>query len=153
MIATCSQDRTIKLWNEELMNTMVLAGHRRGVWDAIFHDVEELLVSVAGDGMMKGWNLISGECLWSMGEGPALIRCSWLYYNQVVTGSLDGIIKIWDIRKQTSLSYDKHNGKIWALDVLTHEGKPIQIISGGTDSTYHIWVENTKNLRDQIMDR
>ncbi len=56
--------------------------------------------------------------MWSMGEGAPLMRCSFIYYNQVVTGSSDGIIKIWDIRKQTSLSYDKHKGKIWALDVL-----------------------------------
>ena len=55
--------------------------------------------------------------MWSMGEGAGLLRCSWVYHNQVVTGSVDGILKIWDIRKQTSISYDKHGGKIWALDV------------------------------------
>lgn len=78
-----------------------------------------------------------------MGEGAALIRCQWIYYNQVVTGSLDGIVKIWDIRKQTSLSYDKHEGKIWALDVnKDEEGKAI-VMSGATDSVYHVWNDNT----------
>lgn len=42
------------------MLVMTLNGHKRGVWDASFHDVEKLLVSVAGDGMLKGWNLITG---------------------------------------------------------------------------------------------
>lgn len=78
-----------------------------------------------------------------MGEGAALIRCSWIYYNQVVTGSQTGIVKIWDVRKQTSLSYDKHEGKIWALDVTKNEDN-IQIYTGATDSIYHIWVDNTK---------
>lgn len=67
-----------------------------------------MIVSAGGDGMIKGWSLETGECLWSMGEGVALIRCCWIYYNQVVTGSLSGVLKIWDIRKQTSISYDKH---------------------------------------------
>jgi WD40 repeat protein len=105
---TCSQDKTLKLWNHQLTTILSLAGHHRGVWDAAFHPVEQMLVSAGGDGMLKGWNMVTGECLWSMGEGEPLIRCCWVYYNQVVTGSQDGIIKIWDIRKQTSLSYDKH---------------------------------------------
>jgi WD40 repeat protein len=67
-----------------------------------------MLVTVAGDGALKGWSLFNGECIWSLGTGFAIIRCQWIYYNQVVTGSIDGIIKIWDVRKQTSLSYDKH---------------------------------------------
>jgi len=33
LIATSSQDRLIKLWDENLMNKMVLKGHKRGVWD------------------------------------------------------------------------------------------------------------------------
>ena len=76
------------------------------------------------------------------------MRCAWLYYNQVITGSLDGIVKIWDIRKQTSLSYDKHEGKIWSLDVMRSEGekkeKYVEILSGGADSVYHVWRDNTK---------
>lgn len=131
---------------------MSLVGHKRGVWDVAFHQVEQLIVSVSGDGMIKGWNIQTGECLWSMGEGPSLIRCSWIYYNQVVTGSLDGIIKIWDVRKKTSLSYDKHEGKIWALDVLKAENG-IEIISGAGDSVYHVWKDCTKQTRNTIMER
>jgi len=102
-----------------------------------------MLVSAGGDGMIKGWCLQTGDCLWSMGEGSAIIRCSWIYYNQIITGSLNGIVKIWDSRKQTSLSYDKHEGKIWALDVCkNHEGKA-EIMSGATDSVYHVWTDNT----------
>jgi F-box and WD-40 domain protein 1/11 len=103
-----------------------------------------MLISAGGDGMLKGWDLQTGECLWSMGEGAALIRCSWIYYNQIVTGSLDGIIKIWDFRKQTSLSYDKHEGKIWALDVCKNADGKAEIMSGATDSVYHVWSDNTE---------
>lgn len=150
MISTCSQDRTIKIWNTNLTNLMTLSGHKRGVWDTAFHPVENMLVSAGGDGMLKGWNLQTGECMWSMGEGAALIRCSFIYYNQVVTGSLSGIVKIWDIRKQTSLTYDKHEGKIWALDVIK-KGDKVQIMTGGTDSVYHVWSDNTSEMKETIM--
>jgi hypothetical protein len=29
--------------------------------------------------MLKGWSLIDGSCIWSMGEGSGLVRCQWLY--------------------------------------------------------------------------
>jgi U3 small nucleolar RNA-associated protein 13 len=96
---------------------MVLKGHKRSVWDVSFNKLEKLLASAAADGTVKVWNLVTGECLSTMGEGPALLRVQWLYHNQVVTGSLDGIVRIWDIRKLTSCSFDKHEGKIWSLDV------------------------------------
>ena len=68
------------------------------------------------------------------------MRCAFMYYNQVVTGSQNGIVKIWDIRKQTSISYDKHEGKIWALDVSKPgNSKALQLYTGATDSVYHIW--------------
>jgi len=94
--------------------------------------------------MLKGWSLLNGDCVWSMGEGAGLVRCQWIYHHQVVTGSVDGIIKIWDIRKKTSLSYDKHEGKIWALDVYKREDNKCEIISGANDSTYHVWMDSTE---------
>lgn len=96
--------------------------------------------------MIKGWSLLTGENVWSMGEGPGLVKCAWIYYNQVVTGSADGIVKIWDIRKMTSLTYDKHEGKIWALDVCQSTNNKVIIYTGATDSIYHVWEDNTANL-------
>lgn len=52
-----------------------------------------------------------------MGEGKAILRLQWLYHNQVIAGTVDGLVKIWDIRKMTSNTFDKHEGKIWSLDV------------------------------------
>lgn len=125
---------------------LTLEGHKRGVWDTAFHPVENMLVSAGGDGMLKGWSLDNGECLWSMGEGAALIRCAWLYYNQVVTGGQNGVVKVWDIRKQTSISYEKHDGKIWALDITKTDNK-ITILTGATDSSYSIWHDNTEETK------
>lgn len=109
LLASCSQDRSIKVWDaNNLQMTMVLKGHKRSVWDVAFNKIEKILASVAGDGTVKIWNLVNGECIGTMGEGQALLRVQWLFHNQVVTGSLDGMVRIWDIRKLTSVEFDKH---------------------------------------------
>lgn len=38
LIATCSHDRSVKVWDKNLRNLFTLVGHRRGVWDAAFHN-------------------------------------------------------------------------------------------------------------------
>ena len=72
------------------------------------------------------------------------MRCQWIYEHQVVTSSVDGILKLWDIRKKTSLSYDKHEGKIWALEVRKDEQGKCEIATGANDSTYLIWQDSTE---------
>ena len=60
-----------------------------------------------------------------------------------MTGSVDGILKLWDVRKKTSLSYDKHEGKIWALEVRKNEKGKCEIATGANDSVYQIWIDIT----------
>ncbi len=62
-------------------------------------------------------------------------------------------MKIWDIRKQTSLSYDKHEGKIWALDVFKDETRnnKVEVMTGGNDSILYVWKDSTEDTRDKII--
>lgn len=101
--------------------------------------------------MLKGWSMIDGSCVWSMGEGSGLVRVQWIYEHQVVTGSVDGILKLWDVRKKTSLSYDKHEGRIWALEVTKNQKNKCEIVTGANDSVYQIWADSTEETRDRIL--
>ena len=38
-IASCSHDRTVKIWGPDLKLYFTLSGHKRGVWDAAFHPI------------------------------------------------------------------------------------------------------------------
>jgi U3 small nucleolar RNA-associated protein 13 len=64
LIASSSQDKTIKIWNSsDLMLVQTLTGHKKGVWDCAFSPVDKLLVSASGDKTVKVWNLTNGTCI------------------------------------------------------------------------------------------
>lgn len=75
---------------------------------------------------------------------------------QVASASADGILKIWNVKKQQCVStVQMHEDKVWALDV--HErvekvvdgaGEPvvrttIHMMTGGADSTVKLWRDST----------
>jgi U3 small nucleolar RNA-associated protein 13 len=58
MIASSSQDKTIKIWSShDLLLQLTLTGHKKGVWDCAFSPVDKLLVSASGDKTVRVWNL------------------------------------------------------------------------------------------------
>ena len=64
LIASASQDKTIKIWNSsDLQSVLTLSGHKKGVWDIAFSPYEKVLVSGSGDELIKTWNLTTGACL------------------------------------------------------------------------------------------
>jgi U3 small nucleolar RNA-associated protein 13 len=56
LIASGSQDKTIKLWTSaDLTLVATLKGHRRGVWALEFSPVDKVLASGSGDNTIKIW--------------------------------------------------------------------------------------------------
>ena len=67
LIATGSQDKTIKLWNsEKLQNMATLKGHKRSVWKVQFSPVDKVLASSSGDRTVKLWSINDYACLVSV---------------------------------------------------------------------------------------
>lgn len=65
MLATCSSDRTVKIWtlNDENLFELskTLSGHRGWVWDCEFSGDSKLLISVSTDPIVRIWKIESGE--------------------------------------------------------------------------------------------
>lgn len=67
------------------------------------------------------WNIGTGECLATLqGHTEALVKVAWLNAGlQIATASVDGIVKIWNYRKQQCQNtFEMHEEKIWAMDFL-----------------------------------
>jgi U3 small nucleolar RNA-associated protein 13 len=64
LIATASQDKTVRLWNaSDLSLRATLKGHRRGVWDVQFSPVDRVVVTASGDKTLKLWSLTDYACV------------------------------------------------------------------------------------------
>jgi U3 small nucleolar RNA-associated protein 13 len=149
LIATGSQDKTIKLWNSTNLSLVAtLKGHRRGVWDCQFSPFDRVLASGSGDKTVKLWSLSDFSCVRTFqGHVASVLRVRYLSGGlQLITSGADGLIKLWTVRtNDTEATMDAHDDKVWALDINVN-GK--EIVSGGADSKIIVWKDTTKEVAD-----
>lgn len=79
LLASASQDRTVKLWRlPALVPVASLRGHRRGVWGVQFSPVEHVLVSCSGDKTLKLWSIKDGACMRTFeGHTASVLRATF----------------------------------------------------------------------------
>lgn len=81
MIATCSYDKTIKIFTKKLEEIGTLKGHRRAVMDISFSKYAKLIASTSSDKTVKVWNLSDMSCIKTLeGHLAGTIKVNWIYY-------------------------------------------------------------------------
>lgn len=64
IIASGSQDKTVKLWRStDLSLQGTLKGHKRGVWDCQFSPHDRVIATASGDRTVKLWSLADCSCV------------------------------------------------------------------------------------------
>ena len=100
LLATISDDRTIRLWSLEGEEKKVLYGHRARIWSVVVAD--QILVTSGEDATVRWWDLTDDcKCLAvTEGHRGKHIRCLAVDKDgRVVSGGDDGAVKIYNDRK------------------------------------------------------
>lgn len=145
IVATASQDKTVKLWNaSDLSCVAILRGHKRGVWKAVFSPVDKVLASCSGDKTVKIWSMSDFSLLRSFEGHTASVLCIAFIRkgNQIVSGSSDGLIRLWNVRTGECVNtFEGHEDKIWTIR--SNSNSEETFFSGGGNSQLIVWKDST----------
>eukprot|EP00536_Pseudo-nitzschia_multiseries_P003602 jgi/Psemu1/236801/estExt_Genewise1.C_560094 len=152
VVASGSQDKTVKLWNAtDLSLKATLKGHRRGVWDCQFSPIDRVLATSSGDKTIKLWSMSDYSCLRTFqGHLSSVLRVRFLSTGlQLVSSGADGLIKLWTIRtNECETTLDGHSNKVWAMDLANGDNADF-VVSGAADSKILVWEDTTAQLEDE----
>ncbi|XP_070581106.1 transducin beta-like protein 3 isoform X2 [Ptychodera flava] len=150
LIASGSQDRSVKLWNADTASLQgVFRGHRRGIWCVQFSPVDQVLATSSGDGTIKLWALTDFSCIKSFeGHDCSVLKVTFISRGmQLLSSGSDGIVKLWTIKNNECVNtFDEHEDKCWAL-VAKATGD--YIVTGAADSSIILWQDVTEIEKEE----
>ncbi|KAK9692519.1 Utp13 specific WD40 associated domain [Popillia japonica] len=144
MIATGSQDKTLKLWSEDLQLLGVLRGHKRSVWCVRFSPVDQVVLSSSADTTIKLWSVENLNCLKTFQSHEAsVLRIEFITNGmQFLSTGGDGLVKLFNVKTSDCvLTVSEHEGRIWSLALKKDES---QFVTGGSDSLLVKWRDVTE---------
>ncbi|KAL7718747.1 Protein tipD [Entamoeba marina] len=143
-ILVTSNDATTRVFDiSRSTSQYTLTGHSNRVTGGKFTNKFQI-VTASIDRTVKWWDLVKGRCSISIACGSSATSID-LYNEQVVTGHLDGSVRLWDSRQKESTGIiDVHEEQ--CSDVKYFEGN-----SGMNSCLISVSKDNTIQLIDPIM--
>ena len=148
LIASCSQDGQIRVWNY-LKNTCiaVLTGHKGQIYDLIFLENQKILISASQDHTIKLWKIGSWKCLKTLygNEGWVGHLVYNVKANLLSSGGSDRMVRLWNI--ETGICKQVFNGtesEIFSLENGEWE-KNLRVIAGDIRGKIYFFNCSTKN--------
>jgi FOG: WD40 repeat len=148
LVATGSQDKTVKLWNSTDMSLKgTLKGHKRGIWDCKFSMHDRVLATCSGDKTVKLWSLGDFSCVRTFqGHSSSVLRVRFLSGGlQLMSCDAEGLVRLWTIRSNECVfTMDAHEDRIWAMDIDDN-----MLVTGGADSRLKLFRDTTIEVEQQ----
>lgn len=152
LVASCSDDLTIKLWNLSLGDCLnTLWGHQGWVQSIAVSPNGNTLASASHDRTVKLWDWRSGECLKTL-EGH-IHRVKTVTFSpqgdRLASGSDDSTLKLWDFQTGVCL-HTLEGHQDWVLSVaFSPDGALVASTSG--DRTIKLWNAITGECLQTLM--
>ncbi len=144
LLATGSQDCTIRLWNITSGQCVkTLKGHPNGVWSVAFHPSGTLLVSGSNDSTVKLWNPQTGQSLRTLkGYSTGIKSLAFSPDGQCLISSGDNKkINQWSLSSGECLrSVEAHSSWIWSVVFSPNQQL---LASSSNDNTIKLWQTST----------
>lgn len=143
MLASCSFDRSVKLWNVDNGKCLkTFEGHTNWLWAVAFSSDGQTIASGGDDQTARLWNIATGESkvlkdhqgwVWSVTFSPD--------GRLLATGSYDKTIRLWNVSTGECLKIlEGHENSVWSL-AFTPDGQTLA--SGSLDYTVKLWNVHT----------
>ena len=153
--ATCSGDRTARLWRlPDLIPAGTLRGHKRGVWAVAFSPTDRIIATAGGDKFIKLWSCdpnagVQSSCLRTLeGHTAAVLSLRFISSGtQIVSTGSDGLLVLWGVRTGAAVAtLDGHDDKAWAL---ASDADGDVLATGGADAKLTLWEDGTAEAAEE----
>ncbi len=144
VIASGSDNKTIKLWNMqgELLNSF--PAHSERIWQLAFSPDGQILASASEDGMVKLWQK-DGKLITTLKhDGPVWGLVFHPQKNMIITVSRDNTLNFWQLNGKLEKSIMAESGGLTRV-AISPDGNIIA--TGGVDNTVKLWDNSGKLLR------
>lgn len=140
MLASGSEDKTIRLWNlQQRVRRLTITGHGGAVNALAFSPDGQWLASGSSDGTIKVWDPTSGRLYYTLNGGGGGINAIAIgpQGKSLASGSDDGAVRLWNLQTgQLVTSYQVHSGPVQSVAI---GPKAKFLASGSKDNTLSIW--------------
>jgi WD40 repeat protein len=144
MLASASDDSTIKLWNLDGNELRTLKGHERAVLDISFSPDGKMLASASYDNTIKLWSLDGNELRTLKGQKPFWDISFSPDGKTLASASHDNTIKLWSLDGNELRTLKGHQGRVYGVS-FSPDGKTLA--SASDDHTIKLWSLDGNELR------
>lgn len=140
-LASSGFDRLILMWNVygDCENYATLKGHSGAVMELHYNTDGSMLFSASTDKTVGVWDSETGERIKRLKGHTSFVNTCYPARRGpqlVCTGSDDGTVKLWDVRKKGAIHTFQNTYQVLAV---TFNDTSDQIMSGGIDNEIKVW--------------